>query len=373
MRGRWVLGALGSLWLAVAVACSAAEAPVAAPSPAPTVAEPPVAAVAVVGESDQEEPAVSETTGQSERILDFQPIRISGALAERSNGTRAAPLFPVALPTAAPAPVLATPVPAPTVTAAPAVVLVNNAAKVTCTIAYRTWLAEDKDWFDARDLHDRLPEFREARPDCAGEKFDPIFSQQRVCVYPGQDYGVRPYHSFLRDRRGQKVSVGPTRQNYVALLVHFAKLPTREEGGCWYYDRLNEHWTEAVVDEVGRYQNPNEPTPAPDESESRVARERIAACNRELRSRLEAAEPGRDAVDIAELILSIQTGIADCFADWHPEVAADGISAECPAAPSGKNADGDVVIHWYRSPDGSACWVRGASDGEWRMLGGDGP
>lgn len=242
--------------------------------------------------------------------------------------------------------------------------LVNEVTRYTCTIDYRRWLLESE-WVDARDLRDGLAEFRELRPDCVGEKFDPVFSNVAVCQHRNRVGGAVVSRSFTGPATVSSRGLSITKQAWPGMLIHFERLPTLDQGGCWYYFRENDAWFDAVVDDYGQEVDLNpDPTPVPAES--------FLECDVELRERLATMAGKADAAGVQAMIDRVATGYGVCNLGWGPVVSADPLYRVCPNVGTGRNAGGDIVIHWAAPPgDGSACWLYDVGDGSWESVSGD--
>lgn len=85
----------------------------------------------------------------------------------------------------------------------------------------------------------------EVRPDCVEEGWSPSFSNLAVCrrikVTGSQDSGV-PTLFTVRNLGEQRLGPSMRELAYGRILLHFGKLPYREEGGCWYYRADNRIW-----------------------------------------------------------------------------------------------------------------------------------
>ena len=240
--------------------------------------------------------------------------------------------------------------------------LVNRASRVTCTIAYRRWLV-DAEWRDARDLHNRLPEFRQERPDCDGDKFGPVFSNLAVCQHEKRVGGVVVGNSFAGEPTATSLGLSNTKKGLTGMLVHFERLPTLDQRGCWYYLASEDYWVQGVVDESGRNVNVSEPTPAVDPSS------RFLGCDSELRERLATMVGAADAGDVQALVDRIVVGYGSCNLGWGAVVSPERLWPGCPDVASGRNADGSAVVHWSAAPaDGAGCWIYDVVGGSWESV-----
>ena len=362
-------------WLVAAmVACGAAEEPVDEPrEDAVSAAQMKAIVATVIAEASAAEVAATASApGSNDPVgAGAGATAVASATPTEPAPTPTATLEPTATsePTATPEP---TPTPEPTAAPEPVVTVLDGTPVVTCTTAYREWLAADKDWVDARDLTQRLPEFRSIRPDCVGAKFDPIFSQERVCWSRGEGSYIEPYPSLMNNVKTQREMLGPTRQVWVGLLVHFEKLPTLDVGGCWYHDRANAFWTQALVRALPKWLSGEEEyfylgevseLPELSDAVGEVAAEWRDGCERELRSRLASGVWLAD--DANDFISDVRWDIPECTVGWYPVAGKDQIVAACPPEPSGWTEGGDRIVHWEQSPDGSWCWVWLVEQGQW--------
>lgn len=271
------------------------------------------------------------------------------------------PVSPTVAATVAPLPT-GTLIPAltatPEVTEIPTPEPVHDVVRMTCTIDYRRWLVEE-DWFDARDLHNRLPEFEELRPDCVGDKFAPEFSSLAVCQHKNRVGGHTVSSMFTIDPTVSSRGLAETGKDLSGILIHFLRLPNVDAPGCWYYDTYHDEWVVSVVDEQGRRLIP---TP----EATVAAATAFAMCDEELRWRLLADMEPIAAGSMQVLADRVARGFGSCNLGWGPVVSPERLHPDCPVTPSGRDSMGNLVVHWNLPPDdGSACWMYDIRSDHW--------
>ena len=240
--------------------------------------------------------------------------------------------------------------------------LVNESWRLSCTIVYRQWLIE-AEWIDARDLDNYLPDFRRERPDCDGEKFNPVFSNLAVCQHRKRVGGVVVASDFTGPATASSLGLSITRKSSVGMLIHFRRLPTLENRGCWYYLASEDYWVQGVVDDVGRDLGPGG-TPAIDGGPS------FLECDSELQERLASMDGLVDAGDVQALVDRIAGGYGSCNLGWGAVASPERLWPGCPDDPTGRDVYGRVTVHWSAPPsDGAACWIYDAAAGSWESIG----
>lgn len=252
--------------------------------------------------------------------------------------------------------------------------------RYTCTNDFRDLLV-GKHWEEAWEIAELLTDFRELRPDCVPPKFAPEFSQEKRCfsgdkisggVYIPSHLGSLPGTTFF----GGEGSIGES-----SMLIHFDRLPTSPNEGCWYYDAPRNRWGEGVVPPAPPDQpalrdgrpNPNytpPPTGVPTPRPTPVPGLSYAVCDQELAARLPAEIPGHPdpELEILAVIDHVAEEFAHCRFGWGPELAWQRVVDYCPLERTGVDANGNLVLHWDFPPaDGSSCWIYHAAVNEWEI------
>lgn len=228
---------------------------------------------------------------------------------------------------------------------------------LTCTAEYRRSLVDYRGRIPfgaevARDLAERL---REARQDCAGDNWAPELSSSRVCFRASiAGVNVSPGLTGRASSVAIPVVLTSGRDDSGNILLHFARLPSRDDPGCWYYQASREAWAWIAL---GR--------------DSGVDRRPFPGCDRRLRQ-LVSADDGPDfgpaAVARATDEVRLQVP-SDCGSTlWNPFPSSHPHEDCASRSGTGIDEDGSLVITWhpgYPPSDYAVCWVLPAGTDVW--------
>ena len=221
-------------------------------------------------------------------------------------------------------------------------------------------------------------EMLEGRPDCVEQGWTPVFSNLAVCrrvkVTGAADSGVPTTFTVSSLRQ---VRLGPSIREtaYGRILLHFAKLPFRDEGGCWYYRADNRNWYWNVRGQLAgssRFQDidsgRDEPVFEQCDSLLEILVPKLIAAGAELDSLLVANAIDRIRLQVHEHCAATGPYGNYLWSTYPRALPQNG----CPVSvPTGALGEDRYVIHWadgHFDARGRPCWVlepvEGEDDGE---------
>lgn len=331
-----------------------------------------------------------QATAEAEEAANYPRLRTPGPLAE------------------------ATPEPAPDPTEPPFVVSISPAVddalsgiyvQPDCLTHYRNMLVDwywdgepfygipetlDEIWL-LEDLADRAynefgpdvaeelwEEFLEDRTDCISEGLTARFADDYVC-HTGQMNGRSPGADIVRGNPDRfmfpltKMRGDNELLTSQEIFLNFDRMPGYDAPGCWYYHGQNSIWYWRVADGEGTGDRGKNTFYAP-------------VCDFLLRKEItdkilegediapEDVQEFRDNIRRNENFDECSThtiptaGYTAYFWNIHPSGSA---SAGCPVQePTGVTSAGNYVVNWNPAEDppgdGTVCWVRYSSTGQWK-------
>ena len=278
----------------------------------------------------------------------------------------------------------------PVVTATPEAVVVVVYAVASCEDDFREMVAQDRglvgrwyelhhseldrlmrrdnDEFDAEYVMRLNERFESGRPECVDSGWAPEFSYGVVCTgetLAGLDitsnsfYGEYDGASIIgRPRVGDYVW-NPTGQSSYQVLIHFDRLPMRQEGGCWGGSIWHHVWSWQTEDglEFG-IDYPDAPV-----------------CNQALLGIAERifGEGWTPEAWFLESSDYLRDHVGDCPRHrlWPVLEAQEGCPLEREA---GLGGEGELVVHWDQRPvypGKPVCWVGVEAEGQFEWEGYD--
>ena len=240
-------------------------------------------------------------------------------------------------------------------TRSPLVLKFGVEGQMSCEDEYRRMLIgyEGRAPFGAEVAERLSEELTAGRPGCVEEGWVPEFGLERVCLSTVVG-GLKLSYGFLRagGRLNTPTTLSTRRDESGNILVHFERLPLREESGCWYYAASQQAWGWVVAGVVGGVDRPAFPV-----CEGRL---------REVLAGLEDAEVG--PLEVARAIDLVKKELAgECGTElWevYPRGMAHGA---CEVEEDTGRWEEGLVVNWHPehpAGGGAVCWV--LSEGEWR-------
>ena len=265
-------------------------------------------------------------------------------------------LTPTPAPTPRPAPVFSGSSPAEPVVG-PDSLPDDEGGELDCTAQYRRSLIDYRGRipFGAEVARDLAEQVRENRPGCVDEGWAPELEPGRACLR-GRIAGlhVSPGLTGRSNPIALPVLLTSGRDDAGNILIHFARLPSQDARGCWYYDVDLEAWAWLVS---GR--------------DSGIDRRPFPLCDSRLREMISvSASPDFGPAEVAraadrvrlENPAACSSPLWSLFPSSHPH-------EDC-GSPSGTGIDddGSLVITWhgdYTPSDYAVCWVLPAGADAW--------
>ena len=242
------------------------------------------------------------------------------------------------------------------------------ALQLECSLHFRKWLLPKGAIRSGRQVSEMIDDFRRVRPDCRLGKFDPLISDDAICGNEDRVAGIKVSGELsLGKAYNHNVRLAGTKSDGSGnVLIHFLRMPTGRNSGCWYYSSGARRWHEEVY-AVAEPVNTPAPTlaPAPVRAPTPLPAG-YRECDAELRS-LYAAEQGSvSAAQVNRLALFVETGLGQCSTGWKPLAAPAQVGPACPVEATGRMYDGRQVIHWESPPhDGAMCWLYEPATDQW--------
>ena len=227
---------------------------------------------------------------------------------------------------------------------------------LSCEEHYRRLLVE----YEGREIFGPLVVMElsnslvDSRPDCDEAGWSPQIGLEAVCI--DRDVaGLLISEGLIRfEGSFQKpVPLATGRDDEGNMLLHFRKLPLREEVGCWYYDARLRAWG-WVIGGVGEG----------------VIEPSFPACvnflEREIVRRI---HDGLGPVDVARAIDDTRMEVVGCGNElWDIYPGSAPLDGCLVSGFTGVLPNGGALVNWHRGylpADGSVCWVYDPYEMSW--------
>ena len=241
--------------------------------------------------------------------------------------------------------------------AASAVPLETSEEPRSCIDHYRAMLIEYRGRvpFSSQVALQLSRELGELRPDCPAQGWAPRFEPGLVCVTGSvSEVPISPRLTQRRHSLSTPQPLPTARDDRGNILVHFARLPLRDEAGCWYYRASRDAWAWLVSG-----------------VDSGVDRPRFPACDGLSRSLLAALTGEFGPLQIARALDKVRLQLpSECGSPLWDIFPASGSHEDCGVpGGTGRSPDGFLVVTWHEEhlpADGAVCWVLFPGGSEWR-------
>ena len=229
----------------------------------------------------------------------------------------------------------------------------------SCVDHYRRMLVEYEGRvpFGSQVAYQLSRELVELRPDCSRQGWSPRFEADLVCV-TGRvgEVSISRGLTWRQNSLSYPRAVPTARDSRGNILVHFARMPFDDAGGCWYYSSDTRAWAWLVVG-----------------SGSGVDLPRFPSCEALLRDLL-ASQAQRGfgplqvvrAVDEVRLRLPVPCG-SGLWNVFPTSRFQEGCGVE---SGTGLTPAGDLVVSWHDGhfpADDAVCWVLPRGSDEWKF------